>query len=268
MSRYCSLALAISLIPAAILSQPAVDPAPASSMDQTVTPGAGESGGESTPGGGAPSPATSSPGRPIEDAESLALLARAEEHFFKQRYNIAMRLFRMLMAREPENPAAYRFAGDIQLALGKAAEAEQYFQLARELSDRPAEEWFRIAQSRYLQADGPGAMAALQETRQADPQLMQALFLEGIVQFRIFRNKRAVIAAWEEYRRLRPDDPQGPAIDAAIAILKRADYEIPEENGTPRLPDGSQTRRPYQPASPPAARPDDTPGGAELLDEL
>lgn len=202
------------------------------------------------------------------DAETQALLERAEAHFFAGRNNIALRLFRMIMNQAPEHPAAYRYAGDIELAHNRPAEAERYYQIARELSPRPGDEWFRIGQSRYLQKDGPGALAAFREARRVDPELHQALFYEGVVQFRIFRNKDAVIAAWRKFRELVPDDPQGPAIDAALAILQRSDYQIPVTDRPIELPDGTDTRRPYLPAQPPEQREDDASQGAELLDEL
>lgn len=196
--------------------------------------------------------------RPIEDPAILELLQRAEEHFFQGRFNIALRLFETVIEKAPENALAYRYAGDIHLKRGESERALEYFQIARELSGEPAEEWFRIGQAYYLKKDATRALEAFARARSLKPDLLFCLFYEGLVHFRLERDKAATIASWEEFRRLAPDDAQGPAIDAALAILRRADYEIPDfaAEEKPPLPEASDSRVRYMPAKPAEERTD------------
>lgn len=203
----------------------------------------------------APAPNVS---RPIEDPATLELLQRAEEHFFQARFNIALRLFETVIEQAPENALAYRYAGDIHLKRGETDRALEYFEIARELSGEPAEEWFRIGQAQYLKKDATRALEAFARARSLKPDLHFCLFYEGLVHFRLERNKAATIASWEEFRRVAPDDAQGPAIDAALAILRRADYEIPDfaAEDNPPLPEASDSRVRYMPAKPAEERTD------------
>lgn len=226
--------------------------APPAGPSAAAEPDAGTAGAAVEP---APAPNVS---RPIEDPATLELLRRAEEHFFQARYNIALRLFETVIEQAPENALAYRYAGDIHLKRGETDRALEYFEIARELSGEPAEEWFRIGQALYLKKEGARALDAFARARTLQPDLHFCLFYEGLVHFRLERDKAATIASWEEFRRLAPADAQGPAIDAALAVLRRADYEIPdfaaEEN--PPLPDASDSRVRYMPAKPAEERTD------------
>lgn len=253
--------------PAESASSPSVAPAdsPASGPVATTPPAASEPADASAPvaadadsDADAEKPAAPNVSRPIEDPATLELLQRAEEHFFHARFNIALRLFETVIEQAPENALAYRYAGDIHLKRGEIERALEYFEIARELSGEPAEEWFRIGQAQYLKKDATRALDAFARARSLKPELHFCLFYEGLVHFRLQRDKAATIASWEEFRRLAPDDAQGPAIDAALAILRRADYEIPdfaaEEN--PPLPEASDSRVRYMPARPAEERTD------------
>ncbi|MEQ9364508.1 MAG: tetratricopeptide repeat protein [Leptospirales bacterium] len=190
--------------------------------------------------------------RPIENPETRALLVRAEEHYYRKRHHIALKLFQLVIEREPEHALAYRYAGDIYLKRGDLDLAEEHLQIARELSAHPEQEWFRLGQVAYLRSDADAARLAFERALEMKPDFVICRFYLGFVSYRLQRDKERTIEHWESYRRLAPADPQGPAIDRAIEILRDPDYEIPkfDAGDEPRLPesaDGADTRVPYQP---------------------
>ncbi|MCR9145310.1 MAG: tetratricopeptide repeat protein [bacterium] len=190
--------------------------------------------------------------RPIEDPETRALLVRAEEHYYRKRHHIALKLFQLVIEREPEHALAYRYAGDIYLKRSELDLAEEHLHIARELSAHPEQEWFRLGQVAYLRADAAAARKAFERALEIKPDFVICRFYLGFVSYRLQRDKERTIEHWESYRRLAPDDPQGPEIDRAIEILRNPDYEIPnfDEGEKPTLPesaDGADTRVPYQP---------------------
>lgn len=233
-----------------------------------TTDGASANGGASESNAAA-SDEDSQQDRPIEDAETRALLVRAEEHYYRGRYHIALKLFQLVIEREPEHALAYRYAGDIYLKRRELDLAEEHLQIARELSEHPQKEWFRLGQVAYLRGNAEDAQKAFETALELRPDFVICRFYLGFVSYRLKRDKTETILHWEEYRRLAPDDPQGPAIDRALVILRDPAYEIPEfteKDGEPALPesaDGADTRVPYQPGRDETEKSDNT--GEELI---
>ncbi len=160
------------------------------------------------------------------DKKSLKeLMERAEEHFFHQRYNVALRLFEVIIRRDPENARAYRFAGDVYLLQEKWKEAEEHFHIARELSEQPEEEWFRIAQVKILLGDGKEAEKALKKALALKPDMHLCHFYLGIIAYRLFRDKEKTIYHWENYIKSNPSNKK--KVERAVTILRDKDYVIP-----------------------------------------
>lgn len=210
---------------------------------------------------------------PPEDPDSRALLVRAEEHYYKGRHHIALKLMQLVIEREPEHPLAYRYAGDIYLKRGELDLAEEHLQIARELSSRPEQEWFRLGQVGYLREDAAAARAAFLEALQLKPDFALCQLYLGFVSFRLERDKAATIEHWTAFRTMAPDHEQGPAVDQALAVLQNPEYEIPEppqdpedaekEPELPETADGKETRVPYQPGDAEEAKSEND--GAEIM---
>lgn len=181
----------------------------------------------------------------IEDPESRELLARAEQHFFAKRYHIALKLFERVTEREPETALAYRYAGDIYLMWRELDAAEKNFQIARELSPYPEEESFRLGQVYYLQSNADAAMQAFEAALEARPNFHLCHFYLGLIAYGLKRDKDATITHWETYRRLAPDDAQGPQIDRALELLKAPNFSFAGEKD--KIPEGTDSRVPYMP---------------------
>ena len=178
------------------------------------------------------------------------LFKKAEGYYFKKRYFIALRLLKKVLEEEPENAKAYSYTGDIYLVTGKLKLAEEHLQIAADLAKRPARELYRLGQVRYLKKDAPGALAAYQKALKLEPTLHVCRFQMGMVYLKLVRNKAEVIKHWEEYRKLSPEDPQGPAIDRALVILKRKDYVIPGNEKPVKIPGGTDSEAASKKADP------------------
>lgn len=164
---------------------------------------------------------------PLLGEENTAdLLESAKNHFFEKRYNIALELFERVIQSDPENAEAYSFAGDIYLTQGWLDEAEERYRIAVEIAPSPARDYFRLGQTLYLKGDGKGALNAFRKSLELDVRIHINRFYLGLVELRFHKNKRETVRLWREYRRLVPDDPQGPRIDRIIEILERPGYKL------------------------------------------
>ncbi|MCB1173447.1 MAG: tetratricopeptide repeat protein [Leptospiraceae bacterium] len=184
---------------------------------------------------------------PIENPNPL--LVRAEEHYFAERYHIALKLLKRVLDAEPENIQAYLYAGDIYLMQQNYGLAEEQFQIARELSKNPYKEWFRLGQVRLLRKDADQALAAFRESYKLRPDMHSNLFYMGMVYYQLKRDKAETIKAWREFRKLSPNDPQGPAIDKALVLIEKPDFQFPARDEGPciQLNTAAETRQSYKP---------------------
>ncbi len=208
------------------------------------------------------------------------MLKKAQDHFYQGRYHVAMILLDRIKAADPENSTAYSLSGDIHLIHRELPEAEKDFHTAIELSERKDREYYRLGQVLYLSNRPREAMDAFEQALKINPNLKTAIFYKGLVQLFLLRNKEKTIEYWTEFRKIAPDDPQGPDIDRALAVLRRSDFVLPpperdmnrearelcapccENSGgngnnnsirDPRntnVPDPSDSRIPYMPAEP------------------
>ena len=156
-------------------------------------------------------------------------MLRAEEHYFKKRYNVALKLFQVVIQKDPENPLAYRYAGDIFLIQKKLKEAKEHFDVARELSSEPQEEWLRIAQVHILSEESVPARKALQKALKLKPDMYLCHFYLGIIYYNLLQDKKNTIKHWEIYR----DYVKGEErvkIERALEILRRKDFKFPLKN--------------------------------------
>ena len=168
--------------------------------------------------------------RPIlQKAYIKKIMRRAEEHFFKKRYNVALKLFQSVIQKDPENPRAYRYAGDVYLIQRKLKEAKEHFEVARELSPEPQKEWLRIAQVYILSEKSAPALAALNKALSLQPEMYLCHFYLGLVYYNLLRDKKNTIRHWEIYR----DHVKGEErrkIERALEILRRKDFKFPARN--------------------------------------
>lgn len=202
----------------------------------------------------------------LPEAKENPLLLRAEEYFFKERYHISLRLLKKVLEDDPENARAYLYAGDIYLIQQNYGLAEEHFQIALELTENPAREWFRLGQVRLLRKNAIGALDAFEKSLKADPTLHINLFYRGLVYYHLLQKKTETIQNWQKFRKQVPDATQGPQIDRAIAILQKSDFKFPERSDDPciQLPTGKETKVPYKPGEDAKQKTNDT--GAEPID--
>ena len=157
------------------------------------------------------------------------MMHRAEDHYFQKRYNVALRLFQLVIKKDPENPLAYRYAGDIFLIKNQLQEAKEHFSTARELSPQPQEEWLRLAQAHILANEGPQAIQALQTALKIKPDMHLCRFYLGLTYFKLFRDKLNTIKQWEIYEK-HIFGEEKRKIQRALAILRKKNYSFPNEN--------------------------------------
>ncbi len=158
------------------------------------------------------------------------MMKRAEDHFFKKRYNVALKIFQLIITKDPENPLAYRYAGDIYLVKKKLKEAENHFYVARELSTQPQKEWLRLGQVHILAKKGKKAIKALETALELEPDLFLCHFYLGLAYYKIFRDKKNTIKHWSIYE-TKITGEEKRKIQRAIAILKQKNYSIPKPRG-------------------------------------
>ena len=175
------------------------------------------------------------------------MLKKAENHYFHKRYYIASRILNRIIEMNPENAIAYSYLGDIYLTIGKLNKAEENIRIAIELSRYPDKELFRLGQILYLKKKPTGALNAFRKALKINPGLHSCRFQMGLTYLKLLYNKKKTIEHWIAFRKLSPDDPQGPVIDRAIAILRRKDYVLKKEIV---LPEGTDTRIPYKKGKP------------------
>lgn len=177
------------------------------------------------------------------------LLKRAEDHFFHKRYNIALKLLKIILNESPENIMAYLYAGDIYLIQHNFGLAEEQFSIAKELSKNPAREYFRLGQTRFLRKNKEGALAAFQKSLKAHPEMHINHFYIGMVYYHLFRDKEKTIKAWTIFRERQPNDPQGPKIDQALKLLKSPGFQFPAIQSDPciGIPENKDSRALYKP---------------------
>ena len=193
---------------------------------------------------------------PTETGERSELMDRAMEHYFAKRYHVARRLFERVLEEEPENHEAYLYSGDIYLVLGEYERAEENYQIALDLSPEPARELFRLGQARYLSDRADEAADAFLWALKANPEMRLCYFYLGLIEYHLRHNREKTISYWEKYREVYPDDPQGPAIDRALELLRDPAFPMPgeEENGEPQIPGADAPVVEYRPGDPETER--------------
>lgn len=168
--------------------------------------------------------------RPIPQKTYIKkMLKRAEDHYFKKRYNVALKLFQVIIQKDPENQLAYRYAGDIFLIQKKLKEAKEHFELARELSPHPHEEWFRIAQVHILSEESEQARKSLRKALELKPDMYLCHFYLGLVYYNLLADKANTIKHWEIYRE-HVTGEEKRKIERALEILRRKNFRFPSKN--------------------------------------
>ncbi|MDH5657301.1 MAG: hypothetical protein OEZ34_15420 [Spirochaetia bacterium] len=155
------------------------------------------------------------------------LLDRAEEHILESRYRVAEKYLQKVKHIDPENAQAYSLSGDIHLIMNELDKAESDFRLALELSERKDREYFRLGQIYYLREEEKESRKYFMKALNENPKLHICRFYLGMIELNLLRNKEKTIFHWEAYRKLEPEDPQGPEIDRAIALLKDKNFKLP-----------------------------------------
>ncbi len=156
------------------------------------------------------------------------LMKKAEEYYFQKKINVALRLFEIVIQNDPENALAYRYAGDILLIQNKHKEAIEKFEIARELSKEPEEEWFRLGQTYIFLKDYKNALLAIQQALTLKPEFYKCHFYLGLIYFNAFRNKKKTIDEWEIYKEYL-QGAEKEAVKKAIINLRRNDFVYPQK---------------------------------------
>jgi tetratricopeptide (TPR) repeat protein len=164
---------------------------------------------------------------PAAKESAQSLLESAKQHIVEKRYRVAEKLLEKIKKIDPENPEVYSLSGDMHLIIGEYDLAESDFLVAIELSKRKDREYFRLGQVYLLKKDAKKAIAAFGSAINENPTLHISRFYLGMVYLKLERNKEKTIEQWEKYRSMVPDDPQGPDIDRAIALLRQKDFVLP-----------------------------------------
>ena len=184
------------------------------------------------------------------------LFGRAEQHYFKKNFHTAAELLKRVVEADPEHAQAHAYLGDVYLVERDADRAISHIRIAIELSKDPSREWFRLGQALYLKGDAARALDAYARAYRGDPQLHEVHFQTGAVHLHLLRDAKATVRDWLNFRRLRPDDPQGPAIDRAIHLLQDPNFKLPGPGNEPCLPGASDSRVPDRKPAPSESKED------------
>ncbi len=172
--------------------------------------------------------------------EVTELMKKAEDHFFHERFHIALRLFNLVIQQDPENGKAWRFAGDCYLQKRQLDKAKEYFQTAKEISKKPEKEWFRLGQVFILQGNGKKAIHSFEKALEHKKNIHLAHFYLGLAYYRFFQDKKKTIHHWEIYRKhTKAKDKR--KIEQALEILRQKNYKIPVSTKTMDLDNHSNT---------------------------
>ena len=150
---------------------------------------------------------------------------RAEAHYFKEKYNIALKLFQVVIEKDPENIAAYRYAGDIFLIQKKLQKAREHFMIALELSSEPQTEWLRLGQVYILEKNSKMALIALNKALEIQNNLYLCHFYLGIVYYNLLQDKQRTIKHWEIYKN-NVDAEEREKISKALNILRQKNFSF------------------------------------------
>ncbi|MGL4368315.1 MAG: tetratricopeptide repeat protein [Spirochaetota bacterium] len=152
---------------------------------------------------------------------------KATKYFFQKKYDMAELLLQEELKKNPENGAAYSYLGDIFLQKKQYDAALSLYQKAVELKTDGGEDYFRIGQIYYYKQLADLSIQNFKKAYEMDPKLKISHYQIGLSYLMLVRDKKNVIASWEEYLRLSPEDPQYEKIRRAIELLKDPNFEIP-----------------------------------------
>lgn len=164
-----------------------------------------------------------------EISDPSKLFDKACLFYSQKKYYNALKLFEIVVSNEPENYKAISYLGDLQLITGKLDKAEETFHVASEISQSPFREFYRLGQLHFLKKNATESIKYFQQAYKLNPKLHISQFQIGLVYYKISRNKEKTIHHWTLFRKLAPNDPQGPEIDKALAILMRKDFKFPKD---------------------------------------
>lgn len=154
---------------------------------------------------------------PARSTEELLESARA--YYYDKRYHIALKIFKIVQNRDPENPDAYSYAGDILLKFGDYESARKSFLIASELVKNPANEYFRLGQTYFLEKRSKEAIEAFETSLKHDPSLHINRFYIGLVHFDLLDDPEQGAVYWKDYIRLVPNDPQREKMEEVLRKL-------------------------------------------------
>ena len=152
---------------------------------------------------------------------------KASKYFFQRKYDMAELLLQEELKRNPENGLAYSYLGDIFLQKKQYDAALALYQKAVELKKDTSEDYFRMGQIYYYKQLPDLAIQNFKKAVEQNPKLTFAHYQIGLVHLMLRREKRDVIASWETYLRLAPEDPQYEKIRRAIEILRNPNFDLP-----------------------------------------
>lgn len=203
---------------------------------------------------------------PADRKTAVAFFKRGQAHYFKKNFYTARQLFARAVRLDPEHRDAHAYLGDVYLVQRKPDPAIEHIRIAIELSSDSAREYFRLGQAYYLKKDPARALEAYGAAYKADPDLHAVLFQTGLVRLYLLADRAGTIKDWSEFRRLAPDDPQGPAIDRALALLRDPNFQLPtKKKDCPKctFPKASDSEAPNRP--PPSTEKKDDKRGDDII---
>ena len=152
---------------------------------------------------------------------------KASKYFFQKKYDMAELLLQEELKKNPENGLAYSYLGDIFMQKKQFDAALALYQKAVELKSDTSEDYFRMGQIYYYKQLPDLAIQNYKKAYDANPKLTFSHYQIGLVHLMLRREKKDVIASWETYLRLAPEDPQYEKIRRAIEILKTPGFDLP-----------------------------------------
>lgn len=166
---------------------------------------------------------------------------KADDAFKAGKFSLAEIYYKKVLEVSPDNFKANYNLGKIYFYNSKYDDAIKYLTTAYDL--KPLNEIkFLIANSYIVNNQLEKGLSLYSNILKSEPNYADVHLNAGLVNLKYLYNKERTIYHWEEFLKLRPNDPQAPAIRKALEYLKDPNFVLkpPEEKAKPVSGRGEQ----------------------------